>query len=125
MSFGSHVYFFLQRNEPVYYRILLGSKYSRNPDTWNVVYRVCTERALLRSLREWDQRAWCQYLGWGLRTNWETMYSVIAKLTGLDKGCLEILFETFALENIKYVFYEIRDEKNKACAHLNKKIRYN
>ena len=53
------------------------------------------------------------------------MYSVIAKLTGLDKGCLEILFETFALENIKCVFYEIRDEKNKACADLNKKIRYN
>ena len=114
MSFGSHVYFFLQRNEPVYYRILLGPKCSRNSDTWNVVYRVCTERTLLKSLREWDQRAWCQYLGWGLRANWETMYSIIAKLTGLDKGCLEILFETFALENLRYVFYKIRDERHNA-----------
>lgn len=42
------------------------------------------------------------------------MYSVIAKLTGLDKGCLEILFETFALENLRYVFYEIRDERHNA-----------
>ena len=62
-------------------------------------------------MREWDQYAWCRHLGWGVRTNWDTMYSVMEKLTGIEEGCLNILFETFLLENLRYIFYEIKAEK--------------
>ena len=39
------------------------------------------------------------------------MYSVMEKLTGIEEGCLNILFETFLLENLRYIFYEIKAEK--------------
>ena len=39
------------------------------------------------------------------------MYSVMEKLTGIEEGCLNILFETFLLENLWYIFYEIKAEK--------------
>lgn len=55
----------------------------------NISFRVCTERALLKSLREWDQYAWWedQYLRKRVRKNWDTMFSVVEKLTGMEEGC--------------------------------------
>ena len=89
------------------------SRYVKNKNAWNMVYRVCTERARRRILREWDEYAWARYLGWGVRTKWDTVYSVVAKLTGMDFECLTILFEVLSLEHLRHVFYEMKSEKRR------------
>ena len=81
-----------------------------------MVFRLCTERVLLKSLREWDQYAWCEGLGWGVRTNWNTMFSVVEKLTSMEEECLNILFETFFLDNLRRKFYKIKAEKRQTLA---------
>ena len=114
MLFGiqKHVYFFLKENEPIYYNRLLMSKYSSSAPAWNVVYRLCTERALLKRLREWDQYAWASNLGWKTRAEWITMYSVVKKLTGMDDNCLKVLYEIFMLENLVQKCYKLKAEKD-------------
>ena len=65
MLFGipKHVYYFLKENKPIYYNRLLMSEHSTSAPAWNVVYRLCTEKALLKSLRQWDHYAWASNLG--------------------------------------------------------------
>ena len=65
------------------------SKHQNNANEWNAVYRVSTERALLKNLREWDNSAWwgTQYLRWRVRKTWDTMVSVVEKLFSEDERC--------------------------------------
>ena len=51
----------------------------------NISFRVCSERALLK----WDQYAWWedQYLRKRVRKNWDTIFSVVEKFTGMEEGC--------------------------------------
>ena len=83
------------------------SKHQNNANEWNAVYRVSTERALLKNLREWDNSAWwgTQYLRWRVRKTWDTMVSVVEKLISEDALC-----HIFILENLKLKFYEVKAE---------------
>ena len=113
MLFGipKHVYYFLKENEPIYYNRLLWSKQDSSAPAWNVVYRLCTERALLKSLRERDQYAWASNLGWTTRADWVKMYSVVKELTNMDDNCIKVLYKTFMLENLVPKFYKIKAKK--------------
>ena len=113
MLFGipKHVYYFLKENEPIYYNRLLMSKHSTSAPACNVVYRLCTERALLKSLRQWDQYAWASNLGWKTRVYWVTMYSVVKKLTNMDDNCIKVLYKIFMLGDLVQKFYKIKATK--------------
>ena len=65
------------------------SKHQNNANAWYAVYRVSTERALLKDLREWDNSVWweTQCLGWRVRKTWDTVVSVVEKLISEDETC--------------------------------------
>ena len=54
----SYVYFHIKKNEEVWYNRILRCVHWKNPNVWNVVYRISTERVLIKELKEWDNTAW-------------------------------------------------------------------
>ena len=90
---------------------LMQSKYRYNANAWNAVYRVSTERALLKSLREWDVCAWWekQSHGW-TATKWDTMFNVVKKLINEDEKCLKAISYIFIMENLKVKFLQVKAE---------------
>ena len=93
----------------MWFNRLIHSKHRNNANAWNATYRISTERALLKNLRDWDDYAWWEirYLGWRVRTNWDTMISLVKKLIVGDEKCLDALSQVFLLENLKLKFHEL------------------
>ena len=113
-----YVYFHTQKkNGELWYNRILRCVHKNN--VWNAVYRICTERILIKELREWDNTAWWEYHNprWQIREDWHTMISVVDKLVKEDYKCLEAICFIFMLENLILKFhqkkYEISKENQK------------
>ena len=54
-----YVYFHLKKQQRrAVVQPILRCLHKNNPNVWNAVYRICTERILIKGLREWDNTAW-------------------------------------------------------------------
>ena len=79
------------------------------------MYRISTERMLIRELREWDNTAWWERHNprWPIREDWHTMISVVDKLVKEDYSCLEAICFIFMLENLILKFHQKKYEVSK------------
>ena len=119
----SYVYFHIKKNEEVWYNRILRCVHWKNPNVWNVVYRISTERVLIKELKEWDNTAWWERHNpkWQIREDWYTMISVVDKLVKEDYNCLEAICFIFMLENLILKFhqkkYEMKQAKKQKKTH--------
>ena len=126
----NYVYYHLKKNEEIWFGRLMRSEFQKNVNAWSAVYRISTEKVLLKELRDWDSLAWwqTQYLGWNIRNNWDTMVSVVEKLICGDENCLRAISYVFIMQNLEQKiselkFNEIKTEKyhpKQKKTHLNK-----
>ena len=83
------------------------------------MYRICTERVLIKELREWDNTALQERHNprWQISEDWHTIVSVVDKLVFKDYNCLEAICFVFMLENLIGKFYrtkfQIREAKKR------------
>ena len=115
----SYVYFHIKKNEGLWYDHILRCVHWKNPNVWNAVYRICTERVLIKELWEWDNTAWRERHNprWQISENWHTIVSVVDKLVCKDYNCLEAICFVSMLENLIGKFYrtkfQIREAKKR------------
>ena len=111
----SYVYFHIKKTEGLWYDRVLKCVHWKKPNVWNAVYRICTERVLIKELREWDNTEWWERHNprWQISEDWHTMVSVVDKLVKEDYNCLEAICFIFMLENLILKFYQKKYEISK------------
>ena len=104
----SYVYFHIKKDEEMWYNRILRCVHWKNSNVWNAVYRISTERVLIKELREWDNTAWWERHNpkWQKREDWHTMISVVDKLVKKGYNCLEAICFIFMLENLILKFHK-------------------
>ena len=108
----NYIYFHLQKNEELWFNHLMRSEQRNNVNVWKAVYRMSTEKVLLRALRDWDNCAWWERQNplWRVQNTWDTMVSIVEKLINGDERCLDAISYIFIMENLRLKFLIMKAE---------------